>query len=212
MQDSPVFVIVWLVCGVASITAAVLAGRSRRWLLVGRIATGVLFIAGGSILHVINLASDGDYSGFADPAHFDWVTDTWRAVVPPNQTLLIGLLAVFEAAVGVLILSGGRRTQLGYAAVIAFYLALWLFGWIETVWCVVMLPPMIVLLRAERTVTPTTGPTAQMQRTPNRSMMGARTVGAVRGGGGGESGRGASDGRTAGIDTRADAGRSGSRG
>ena len=34
--------------------------------------------------------------------------------------------------------------------VIAFYLALWLFGWMETVWVLVMLAPMLVLLRAER--------------------------------------------------------------
>jgi len=52
------------------------------------------------------------------------VSHAWRAVVGPNQVLFIGLLAVFEAAVGVLILSGGRRTRLGYAAVIAFYLTL----------------------------------------------------------------------------------------
>jgi hypothetical protein len=59
------------------------------------------------------------------------VTDVWRAVVAPNQVLFIGLLVVFEATVGVLTLSGGRRTQLGYMGVIGFYLALWLFGWIE---------------------------------------------------------------------------------
>jgi len=57
---------------------------------------------------------------------------------------------VFEAAVGVLALCGGRWTQLGYAGVIAFYLALWLFGWMEAVWVLVMLAPMLVLLRAER--------------------------------------------------------------
>jgi hypothetical protein len=59
------------------------------------------------------------------------------------------LLVVFEATVGVLMLSGGRRTQVGYLGVIGFYLALWLFGWIETVWVVIMLPPMLLLLRAE---------------------------------------------------------------
>jgi hypothetical protein len=59
------------------------------------------------------------------------VTDVWRAVVAPNQVLFIGLLVVFEATVGVLTLSGGRRTQLGYMGVIGFYFALWLFGWIE---------------------------------------------------------------------------------
>jgi hypothetical protein len=78
------------------------------------------------------------------------VTDTWQAVVVPNAVLFIGLLAVFEAAVGVLALCGGRWTQLGYAGVIAFYLALWLFGWMETVWVLVMLAPMLLLLRAER--------------------------------------------------------------
>jgi hypothetical protein len=60
------------------------------------------------------------------------------------------LLVVFEATVGVLILSGGRRTRLGLAGAIAFHSLLWLFGWIELVWCLVMLPPMILLLVAER--------------------------------------------------------------
>lgn len=77
-------------------------------------------------------------------------TDAWRAVVPGNHLLLIGLLAVFEATVGVLVMSGGRRTQLGYAGVLAFYSALWLFGWFETVWILAMVPAVLVLLRAER--------------------------------------------------------------
>jgi hypothetical protein len=34
--------------------------------------------------------------------------------------------------------------------VIAFYLALWLFGWIEAIWCLAMIAPMVLLLRAER--------------------------------------------------------------
>ena len=148
-MDNVLWQIVWLACGVATIIAGVLASRSRRARYVGRAAVGVLFIVGGALLHVINLASHGDYAGFADPAHFAWVTDAWRAVVAPNQVLFIGLLVVFEATVGVLTLSGGRRTQVGYVGVIGFYLALWLFGWIETVWVVIMLPPMLSLLRAE---------------------------------------------------------------
>jgi hypothetical protein len=127
-----------------------MAGRSSRGLALGRVCTGVLFLMGGALVHVLNLVRDVDYAGFADPAHFDWVTRSWRAVVAPNVVLFIGLLIVFEAAVGVLVLSGGRRTQLGYLGVIAFYLALWLFGWFETVWCLAMLVPMLVLLRAER--------------------------------------------------------------
>jgi uncharacterized membrane protein len=82
------------------------------------------------------------------------VTHAWNAVVVPNHVLLIGLLAVFEATAGVLTISGGRRTQFGYLAVIGFYLALWPFGWIETVWVLIMLPAMLLLLRAERRAAP----------------------------------------------------------
>ena len=154
MQSNIVFILVWLVCGAVTIIAAALAGRSRQARYLGRAAVGVLFIAGGALLHVINLTTGGDYAGFADPAHFAWVTHTWNAVVVPNQVLFIGLLAAFEAAAGALALSGGRRTQLGYLAVIAFYLALWPFGWIETVWVLVMLPAMLLLLRAELRAAP----------------------------------------------------------
>jgi hypothetical protein len=44
--------------------------------------------------------------------------------VAPNQLLFIGLLVAFEAVVGVLILSGGRRTQLGLLGAIGFHAAL----------------------------------------------------------------------------------------
>jgi hypothetical protein len=152
VQDSIFFMSLWVVCGIATIIAGVLASRSRRWTYVGRVAVGVLFLIGGALLHVINLVNDGDYTDFANPAHFTWVADAWRAVVPPNQDLLIGLLALFEATLGVLILSGGRRTQLGYAGVIAFYLVLWLFGWFQTIWVVLMLPPMVLLYLTERRV------------------------------------------------------------
>jgi uncharacterized membrane protein len=108
----------------------------------------------GALLHVVNVATGGDYAGFADPSHFAWVTHTWNIVVVPNHILFIGLLAVFEATAGVLTISGGRKTQLGYLAVIAFYLVLWLFGWIETAWVLIMLPAMLLLLRAERRAAP----------------------------------------------------------
>jgi hypothetical protein len=155
--------ILWLACGVTTIIAAVLASRSRPARYLGRAALGVLFIIGGALLDVINLATGVDYAGFADPAHFAWVTHAWRAVVAPNQVVFIGLLVMFEATVGVLIVSGGRRTQLGYAGVIAFYLALWLFGWFETMWCLIMLPPMVLLLRAERRAATAPAPAAHLE-------------------------------------------------
>lgn len=163
MQNNVIFIMIWLVCGVATIIAAAFGHRSRQARYAGRVAVGVLFIVGGALLHIINLAGGSDYSGFADPAHFAWVTRAWEAVVPPNHVLLIGLLAVFEATVGVLALAGGRATRLGYAGVIMFYLALWPFGWIETIWVLLMLPPMLLLLRAELRATP--AGSAQRRRT-----------------------------------------------
>lgn len=166
MQEFIFMQILWLACGLVTIVAAVLASRSSRARYVGRAAVGVLFILGGALVHVINLASGGDYAGFADPAHFGWVTDAWRAVVAPNQVLFVGLLVVFEATVGVLTLSGGRRTQLGYLGVIGFYLALWLFGWFETVWVVIMLPPMLLLLIAERRTSTAAAPAGHVEDKP----------------------------------------------
>ena len=142
--------IFWSVCVAAAIVAAVLANRSRRARYVGRVAVGLLMLAGGALFNAVNLATGGDYAGFADDAHFGWVTAAWHAVVAPNQLLFIGWLVVFEAAVGVLILSGSRRTQLGYVGAIGFHLALWLFGWFLTIYALVILPPLVLLLRAER--------------------------------------------------------------
>ena len=99
MENSIIFIGLWIACGVATIVAAVLAHRSRAARYVGRVAVGALFIVGGALLHIINLAFGATYSGFADPAYFPVVTDTWQAVVVPNAVLFIGLLAVFEAAV-----------------------------------------------------------------------------------------------------------------
>jgi hypothetical protein len=157
-MDSVFWPIVWVACGVVTLAGAVLAHRGRRWRYVGRAGVGVLFLFGGALVHLLNLVTDGDYTEFADPAHFAWVTDAWRAIVAPNQLLFIGMLTVFEAAVGALVLSGGRRTQLGYAGVIAFYAALWIFGWFETVWVLAMLPLMVLLLRAERRATAAVAP------------------------------------------------------
>jgi hypothetical protein len=160
MESSPLFIGIWIVCGAATVVAAALAHRSRPALLTGRVAVGLLFLGGGALLHVVNLALGATYTGFAGPAFFPWVTSAWEAVVVPHALLFIGLLALFEAAVGVLALAGGRATQIGYAGVTAFYLLLWIFGWMELVWVLVMIVPMLLLLRAERRVASVTPATA----------------------------------------------------
>jgi len=172
-MDSIVWPIIWVACGVATGIAAALASRSDRARFLGRAAVGVLFIAGGALVHVINLATGVDYTEFADDAHFAWVTQAWRAVVAPNQLLFIGLLVVFETAVGILAVSGGRMTRLGFTGVIGFYAALWLFGWFTTVWCLAMLPAMLLLLRAEkRSATTRPAPSGHIATKP-RADLGA---------------------------------------
>jgi hypothetical protein len=158
--------IVWLASGAMTLVGGALASRSRAARYVGRAGVGLLFLVGGALLHVVNLATGADYAGFADPAHFAWVTDAWRAVVGPRQLLFIGLLVAFEVAVGILVLSGGRRTQIGLVAVLAFYLALCLFGWIEVVWFAVMLAPILLLLRAERSAATRPAPRRRPAPTP----------------------------------------------
>jgi hypothetical protein len=158
--------ILWIMCGLATVIAGVMATRGRRWLNLGRIAVGVLFLIGGATFNFITLVFGEGYEEFADDAHFAWVTDAWRSIVAPNQALFIGLLIAFEAIVGLLVLSGGRRTQLGYVAVIAFYSVLWVFGWFTTVWAALMLPFMILLLRAERRATSAPALIAKVEERP----------------------------------------------
>jgi hypothetical protein len=150
MQENTWVQIFWLACVATAIVASVLAIWSRRARYVGRVAVGVLMLVGGATFNAVNLALGQTYADFADQAHFGWVTGAWRAVVAPNHYLFIGLLVAFEAIVGVLILSGGRRTQVGLIGAIGFHLALWLFGWGITVYSLLMLPALVLLLRAER--------------------------------------------------------------
>ena len=141
----------WLVLGGTAFVAAVRAGKSRRAMYVGRSALGVLFIAFGAVVNAIYLAMDnGYYDDFADASPFPFVKDTWQSLVLPNQALFITLLIVFEATVGVLVLSGGRWTQVGLLGLIGFHIGQLAFGGVLWPWAIVMLVALGLLLRAER--------------------------------------------------------------
>lgn len=118
---------------------------------VGRAALGLLFIVFGAVVNAIYLAMDnGYYDEFADASPFRFVRDTWQTLVLPHQGVFIGLLIVFEATAGVLILSGGRRTQAGLLGLIGFHVGQLAFGGVLWPWALVMLVALVLLLRAER--------------------------------------------------------------
>lgn len=141
----------WLLLGGTTFVAALRAHRSTRAMHVARASLGVLFIAFGAVVNAIYLAiGNGYYDDFADASPFSFVQDTWQSLVLPHQGIFIGLLILFEATVGVLVLSGGRWTQAGLVGLIGFHLGQLAFGGVLWAWAVVMLVALVLLLRAER--------------------------------------------------------------
>lgn len=147
--------ILWLALGGTVCVAAVRAGKNRRAMYVGRVALGVLFIAFGAVVNAIYLAMDnGYYDDFADASPFAFVKNTWHSLVVPNQGLFITLLIAFEATAGVLVLCGGRWTQVGLIGLIGFHVGQLAFGGVLWPWAIVMLVALVLLLRAERRPAP----------------------------------------------------------
>jgi hypothetical protein len=63
--------------------------------------------------------------------------------------LWIGLLAVGEVVIGGALLAGGRWTLVGYVAILAFHVALVLFGWGFLWWSAPMLLLVVLATRRE---------------------------------------------------------------
>jgi hypothetical protein len=162
----PVYWLVfWSVTELVIFVAAVLSWWSRPAMYVCRVAVGTLFLAGGALFNTLFLATGGDYSDFADASYLPFVTDTWRSVVAPRQPIFILVLIAFEVATGVLVLSGGRRTQLALVAAIGFHIGLMFFGWMYYPFSIAMIIAFALLLRAERryaSVAPKTRATAPL--------------------------------------------------
>jgi hypothetical protein len=146
----PVYWLVfWSVTEVVIFIAALWAWWTRRAMYVGRVAVATLFIAGGALFNTLTLATGGDYSDFADGSYLPFVKHTWHSVVAPNQYIFIPLLIAFELAAGVLMLTGGRRTQLALVAAIGFHIGLMFFGWQYYPFSIAMIIAFALLLHAE---------------------------------------------------------------
>jgi hypothetical protein len=142
--------IIWIACATVIVASALRANHSARAARTGRLAVAALYLGAGALVNVAFLATGEDYAKFADSAYISFVRDTWRSVVVPNHHLFVSLLVVFEAAVGVLVLSGGKRAQLGLVAAIAFHIALLAFGWGFYAWSLPMIGALSLILHAER--------------------------------------------------------------
>ena len=142
--------IVFFCFAVPAVVGSVLAAWYPWARYLGRIGTGLMMLVGGAGVNASFLIAGATYVDFADEAKFGWVTRAWRAVVPANPVFYIALLIVFEAVVGILILSGGWPTRIGLLAAIAFHIGLGVFfTWFLTYYAAVMIVSMVLLLRAE---------------------------------------------------------------
>ena len=140
--------IAWVVLGVTALVAGIRAQRDDRWRRIGLIALGLLYVVFGALVNLAYLITDTSFADFADGSWIPFVRDTWRDVVAPDQWFWIGLLIVFEAVVGVLVLLRGRWVTTGLIGMIGFHVALLLLSWWLWLWCVPMLIALILLLRA----------------------------------------------------------------
>lgn len=94
----------------------------------------------------IVIADASTYRHFADDG-LPFVRTGWRDIVMVEPRAWIGLLAVGEIAIGLAFLARSPWPRVGYAAAIAFHLALMVFGWGIWLWAV---PAIVALTAAAR--------------------------------------------------------------
>jgi len=105
----------------------------------------VALFGAGAFVHVfLALTRSGSYRPFADAALFGWVYTAWQDIFMAHPTLWALLLAAAELTIAVLLVKAPRA---GYVAVVAFHLALMLFGWGFWLWSV---PALAVAIPATR--------------------------------------------------------------
>lgn len=140
----------WFLLGVVIVGSSLRAASSLPAYRIGLGAVSMLWVLAGAGANTYFLLRGDDYSGFADGASTGFVRETWESVVVPHHTLFIGLLIVFEASVGVLVLIEGRARQAALLLLVAFDVALVSFGWGYLVWSVPMVTALLLLWRAGR--------------------------------------------------------------
>lgn len=149
-MSAPWLPILWVGSFVVIAGAAWRATTSARAQRVGLLGVAFLYIGAGALVNAVFLLQGDDYDGFASGAYVAFVDDTWQSLVVPNAVWFISALVAFEASVGVLVLAGGRRAELGLGAAMAFHVALLSFGWGFYLWSLPMLVALGRLLVVQR--------------------------------------------------------------
>ena len=114
-----------------------------------RILGGFFLFTGGVHLGIVG-ADPQFYRDFANGALFPLVRDGWAEVFMAHPALWGLALVVGETTLGVLLLQGGRWARLAWAGVIAFHVALMLFGWGFWLWSLPALALLVPLAVADR--------------------------------------------------------------
>jgi len=114
-----------------------------------RLAIGGFYLVTAGINIGIVVGDAETYRHFADGGVFAFVRDGWLDIVMAAPGVWIGLLAAGEIAIGVALLAGDRWTLPGYASIVAFHLALVLFGWGILIWSGPVLLLMSLVIRRE---------------------------------------------------------------
>lgn len=120
-----------------------------------------LFTSG---VHLGMVAADIEvYRHFADGSMIPFVRDAWTDVFMAHVVLWALLVMTGELAMALLLLRGGPPAKVGWVGVIAFHLALMLFGWGFWVWSV---PALVFLVWAARRDWPSLGGAPPLRPVP----------------------------------------------
>jgi hypothetical protein len=125
------------------------ADRRRTLGRRGRLAVGCFFLWTGGVHVGIVAAGTGFYRPFADHALLAFVRDGWAHVFMAAPTFFGLSLFAGETLLGLLLLSGGSRAEVGWVGVIAFHVLLMLFGVGFWVWSLPALAVLVLLARAD---------------------------------------------------------------
>ena len=125
-----------------------LARAERRTGLARRVVGSFFLFTAG--IHLGMVASDaGVYRHFADSAPVPLVRDAWAEVFMAAPSAWGLAVMAGELTLGLLLLAGGTWAKAGWCGVIAFHVALMLFGWGFWIWSVPVLVFLVVAARRD---------------------------------------------------------------